>query len=49
MGNSKYAARVTGYAEVIPETRTHDYFRLADHSTVTEKLGEPMWYKLPLP
>jgi hypothetical protein len=26
-----------------------NYFRFADHSTVTEKLGEPMWYKLPLP
>jgi hypothetical protein len=24
-------------------------FGFADHSTITEKLGEPMSYKLPLP
>jgi hypothetical protein len=27
--------RLTSYAEVIPETRTHDYFRLAEHSLET--------------
>jgi len=30
---------MTDYAEVIPETRTHDYFRLADNAGVTAWLN----------
>jgi hypothetical protein len=32
--------RMTAYAEVIPETRTHDYFRLADDPTRVARAGD---------